>query len=55
MATKCAINGRQWGAYDGRRQSEDRMSGRERLEIYRSFCSTQKCTDLVGRRFASTM
>ena len=20
MATKCAINGRQWGAYDGRRQ-----------------------------------
>lgn len=21
MATKCAINGRQWGAYDGRRQS----------------------------------
>lgn len=21
MATKCAINGRQWGAYDGRRHS----------------------------------
>jgi hypothetical protein len=21
MATKCAINGRQWGAYDGRRQA----------------------------------
>lgn len=21
MATKCAINGRQWGAYDGRRQT----------------------------------
>jgi len=47
--------GRLWAAGQGLPASEDRMSGRERLEIYRSFCSTQKCTDLVGRRFASTM
>ncbi|MES9533643.1 hypothetical protein, partial [Rhodococcus baikonurensis] len=29
MATKCAINGRQWGAYDGRRQSSVPVSAGE--------------------------
>ncbi|WP_198174651.1 hypothetical protein [Rhodococcus sp. YL-1] len=33
MATKCAINGRQWGAYDGRRQNLGKISELLKLGI----------------------
>lgn len=39
MATKCAINGRQWGAYDGRRQSVMQAGGE---------CRFRRTTDLGG-------